>query len=158
MVGLGILLVILAWLLWTPGGRYHRTYYEKTAVSWRAWNQARLLPYRDRWHAVYDQSYRYLLFLRDTTPSDAIIQLPPRQFIIDRSGGGIPLLASPSSTYSFLYPRVPVHYEDDSPFATRVNFVFAWEHWGMDRLLPDVPQTEENRFKVYAIERDAHAP
>ncbi|MEZ4655354.1 MAG: hypothetical protein R3E12_17625 [Candidatus Eisenbacteria bacterium] len=42
----------------------------------------------------------------------------------------IPLLASPSSAYSFLYPRVPVHFGDDSPRKDDLTYVLVWKGWG----------------------------
>ena len=105
----------------------------------------------------YDETYMVLRYVVDQTPEDAVILLPPRQFIIDHyADGSIPLLASPSTAYSFLYPRVPVHFGDESPRKDDLTHILVWEHWALDRLgmTPD----ESNRIGIYEWPEGQKAP
>jgi hypothetical protein len=91
-------------------------------------------------HLFYDETYSVLRYIADSVPESSVVLLPPRQFIIDEIGdGSIPLLASPSSAYSFMYPRVPVHFGDDSPRKDDLTHVLVWRHWGLENmgLVPD---------------------
>ena len=87
---------------------------------------------------LYDETYPVLVYLRENTPPDAVILLPPEKLIDEKTPGDIPLLASPSSVYNFIYPRVPVHWGDPSPWKDRVNYVLVWKQWGRD-LVPEAP-------------------
>jgi hypothetical protein len=108
-------------------------------------------------HLFYDETYMVLRYIVDQTPEDAVILLPPRQFIIDKyHDGSIPLLASPSTAYSFIHPRVPVHFGDVSPRKDDITHLLVWEHWALDRmgLTPD----ESNGIGVYEWPEGQKAP
>ncbi|MCA9757351.1 MAG: hypothetical protein KDA27_16225 [Candidatus Eisenbacteria bacterium] len=117
----------------------------------RSWIQtarsARTLDFEYRRQLTYDQTYSVLKFIVDQTPEDAVILFPPRQFIIDEVGSGIPLLASPSSAYSFIYPRIPVHFGDDSPRKDDLTHLLVWNHWALDRI--GLQPTEDNQVAIY---------
>ncbi|MEZ4649314.1 MAG: hypothetical protein R3E97_11150 [Candidatus Eisenbacteria bacterium] len=117
----------------------------------RTWVQtvhsASSLDFEYRRQLTYDQTYGILKFIAEQTPEDAVILFPPRQFIIDEVGKGIPLLASPSSSYSFIYPRIPVHYGDDSPHKDDLTHLLVWNHWALDKI--GVEPTEQNRVAIF---------
>ncbi len=98
--------------------------------------------------ASYDETYPVLRFLRESTPSEAVILLPPEKFIDENTPGDIPLLASPSSVYNFIYPRVPVHWGDPSPWRERVTHLLVWKHWGLDLVAPGEAPGPENEIAL----------
>ncbi len=143
---LGSAVALLLLLLFFLGTRWGESYVNLASKTWHAWrNGVRVAPERRRL-AVYDATYPVLLYARELSPPDATILLPPRQYVIDHSQGRIPILASPSSAYSFLYPRVPVHFGDPSPWKTHLTHVLIWEHWGLDLLGSGPAPGEENRY------------
>ena len=122
--------------------------------SWITWSEGRALPLEQRRQMLYDQTYPVLVYMRDNTPPDAVILLPPQTFIEEKLAdparpGDVPLLASPSSVYNFIYPRVPVHWGDPSPYKNRVTWVLVWEHWGLDLVDPGAPRTADNEIALY---------
>ncbi|MCA9726805.1 MAG: hypothetical protein KC729_03915 [Candidatus Eisenbacteria bacterium] len=148
-----VLIAVLAVLLWgTAGGRSY------TALMRNAY----LSLTRGLWterpaHLFYDETYWVLRYIVDNTPPDAVVLLPPRQFIIDRFDDGmIPLLASPSSAYSFLYPRVPVHFGDDSPRKDDLTYVLVWKGWGRENL--GLPPGNGDDVELYPWPQGARAP
>jgi hypothetical protein len=153
-----LLLALLT--LFCAGTRWGRSYVELAAKSVDAWRNGRQLPLERREVAIYDGTYPVLLYLREVTPPDAVILMPPRQFVIDRyrRGTEIPLLASPSSAYNFIHPRVPVHWGDPSPEKDRLTHVLVWEHWGLDLIDPGAAPTEENRVAIHPWPAGRRAP
>ncbi len=150
-----LLALLLLFCLTTEGGR---TYAKFAARSWETWHKGRGLTADQKRLSLYDATYPLLLYLREYTPSEAVILLPPRQFVMDRSGGSVPLLASPSSTYNFIYPRVPVHFGDDSPMKDCITHLLVWEHWGLELLESDVAATPQNRIGLHAWPEGKGAP
>jgi len=138
-----VALILLA--LFCVGTRWGRSYLEFAGKSWGAGKAGRRLSLERRQSVIYDQTYPVLLYVREMTPPDAVILMPPRQFVIDHFNrrAEIPLLASPSSAYNFIYPRVPVHLGDPSPEKARITHILVWEHWGLDRVDPGAIPTED---------------
>lgn len=142
---LGTILVLFAIVT-----RWGATYPRLADRTWRALDSGLKVSAEARRRAVLDETYPFLLYVREMTPPDAVILLPPREFILQRTKGDfIPLLASPSSAYSFLYPRVPVHERDDSPRRGDVDYILVWEHWGLEWVDPSAPRDEAHRYQLY---------
>lgn len=156
----GSLLALLLLVLFCVGTRWGGSYLNFARRSWGAAQSGPRLPLARRQAAIYDATYPVLLYLREATPPDAVILMPPRQVVIDRFNrpAEIPLLASPSSAYNFIYPRVPVHYGDPSPVKDRLTHILVWEHWGLERIDPGATPTEENRVRVYPWPAGQEAP
>jgi hypothetical protein len=152
------LLLILA--LFCAVTRWGRSYVAFAVKSWGAWQSGHQLPLARREMVIYDKTFPVLLYLDQAAPADAVILMPPRQFVIDRYNrkNEIPLLASPSSAYNFIYPRVPVHYGDPSPCKDRLTHILIWEHWGLDIVAPGTPETEENRVELLPWPAGRKAP
>jgi hypothetical protein len=144
----GLLLVLLGAGAITELGKTYPTFVSKAV---RAWRVGRSLTAEQRQLSLHHDTYQVLLYVRSCTPSDAVILLPPREYIIQKTGQ-ICLLASPSSAYSFLHPRIPVHYGEASPYADRVTHLLVWEHWGLDRLSPARTPTEANRIALIELD------
>jgi len=142
-----LLLLLAAFCAATESGR---SWVALSVKTWNAWVTGRRLSLADRRLAVYDKTYPMLLWLRDAAPQDAVLLLPPRQFLIEQLDGKdqIPLLASPSSAYSFLYPRVPVHFGDASPWKERLTHVLVWDPWGLDLIAPEERPAGDARIKL----------
>jgi hypothetical protein len=152
--------LLLALALFCAVTRWGESYVTFAAKSWGAWVSGRQLPLARRALVIYDKTYPVLLYLDEVAPPDAVILFPPRQFVIDQLNrkGEIPLLASPSSAYNFIYPRVPVHYGDPSPWKERITHVLIWEHWGLDLVAPGEKPTEENRVRLVPWPSGRKAP
>jgi hypothetical protein len=146
-----LLAVVAAFCAFTQWGR---TYVDFAVKTWRTVKLVQKMPMQRRWFLRYDETYPVLLYIRDKTPPGSVILMPPRQFIVDAFHGEIPLLASDGSAYSFIYPRIPVHYGDDSPSKDKATQLLVWNHWGLDQIAPGTPHTEENRIALYPIERE----
>jgi len=146
-------LLILLLVLFVTGTRWGRGFTTIAGRTWIVWSHGSQMPFEARSAAAYEPTYMTLLFIRDSTPPDAVILLPPSGYIIETSGRDVALLASPSSAYSFIYPRVPVHWGDDkAPMADDVTHVLVWEHWGLNLIDPDAALTEDNRIAIFALE------
>jgi hypothetical protein len=128
--------------------RWGRTYPTFARKTWILLETGNSLSAENRRIQSYDETYPVLLYIRDTTPEDAVILFPPGKYIDQRTPGDIPLLASATSAYSFIYPRVPVMWGDASPCRNRINFILVWDHWGLDLVQPGAVRTEENRIAV----------
>ncbi len=139
-----LLLILLVAFCGTT--RWGRTYPKFASGSWKALQMSRGMSTEDRFLAIYDDTFPLLLYLREYLPPDAKVLVPPIDFIRTQHGGDIPLFASPTSTYSFIYPRVPVHYGRPSPFMNEITHVFVWEHWGLEYVSPGARPTEGNRI------------
>jgi len=131
------------------------------ANTQKVWAGGSVLTAADRRFRFYDETYPVLLFIREHTPPDAVVLLPPRSFIKEtvarrRPEGEdlTPLLAMASSAYSFIYPRVPVHWEEDAPLQDAIDWLLVWEHWGLDRIDPNLPRTDENRVRLFSAPAD----
>ena len=135
--------------------RWGRTYPRFASGSWRAMQMARGMSTEARFVALYDDTFPLLLYLREYLPPDAKVLLPPVDFIRRKHGGDIPLFASPTSTYSFIYPRVPVHFGKPSPFKDGITHVLVWEHWGLEYVAPNDRPTEANRVLLTEWPADA---
>jgi len=154
---LGLLLLLTLFCLATHWGSSWVTLAGKT---WGVWMSGHQLSYADRQLAIYDRSYPALVHLRDATPPDAVILLPPRQYVIDRyaNTGEIPLLASPSSVYSFIYPRVPVHFGDPSPYKDRLTHILVWGSWGLDLIGMREQEVADDRMSLHPWPAGRSAP
>ena len=146
-----ILIPILA--LTNLGATYPR--FAKTTI--RTWQQGCRMTFEQRQRAIYHETFQVLMYMRECTPPDAVILLPPRDFIIAKTGE-ICLLASPSSCYSFIHPRVPVHYGDPVPCRDQITHMLVWEHWGLDRLNPPQTPTAQNRIDLVALSGEGISP
>jgi hypothetical protein len=144
------LVLLLILVLFCAVTRWGRTYPQFASRTVRALVTGLGVDAEARRRAVLDETYPFLLYLREVTPPQSVILLPPRETIIAKLGvDTIPLLASASSAYSFIYPRVPVHDGDASPYAERANMIFVWDYWGLERVDPQAPRDEEHRYKLY---------
>ncbi len=146
LASLVLLLILTAFCAFT---RWGGTYPRFASGSWGAWRLSRGMSADARRLALYDDTYPLLLYLRDYLPEDARVLLPPIDFIRSRYGREIPLFASATSTYSFIYPRVPVHHGRPSPFMHDITHLLVWEHWGLDYVASGEPRTEGNRIMIY---------
>lgn len=146
-------LLILLLVLFVTGTRWGGGFTTFAQRTWIVWSHGRGLSYEARCAAAYEPTFMTLLFLRDNTPPDAVVLLPPSEFVIGKSGRDVALLASPSSTYNFIYPRVPVHWGDDrAPMVDEVSHLLVWEHWGLHLVEPDAALTVDNRITIYGLE------
>ncbi len=134
-----------------------RTYPKFASRTWQALVRTRGVPRADRLVRLYDDTYPVLLYMR-FLPEDAVVLVPPVAFVRRMRNNEIPLLASPTSTYSFIYPRVPVHFDQPSPFRDRIDHLLVWEHWGLDWVDPEAPHTEQNRVGLYPWPADREVP
>jgi hypothetical protein len=139
-----LLFLVLCFCGLTKWGRTYPTFAHKTWVTWSAGHR---LTAEERRLQGYDDTYPVLLYVRENTPPDAVILLPPGR-LLGATESESPLLASPSSAYTFLYPRVPVHWGDPSPYRDRIDHILVWNHWGLDLVDPGAAKTEENRIMV----------
>ena len=137
--------------VFTQWGRNYFVFARRSAL---VWSTGRSLSLEARQSRAYDETYPVLLYLRENLPPDAVVLLPPESFIIgkvtgDPNSGNIPLLSSPSSVYNFIYPRVPVHWGDPSPYKDKITWVLVWEGWGLDLIDPASPRPREHECAVY---------
>jgi hypothetical protein len=141
-----LLAAVLLFCITTHWGRNYSTFARKT---WIVWTEGRALTGEERRRMLYDETYPGLVYLRENTPPDAVILLPPEKLIDEKTPGDIPLLASPSSVYNFIYPRVPVHWGDPSPFKDEVNYLLVWKGWGLDLIPPGEAPPKEGEIALY---------
>jgi hypothetical protein len=126
------------------------TYPQFADSAIRAWQRGHPMTFAHRQRAIYHETFRVLMYIRECSSPDAVILLPPREFIIAKTGE-ICLLASPSSCYNFIHPRVPIHYGDPLPRRDRVTHLLIWEHWGLDMLDPPQSPSPLNRVDLIPI-------
>jgi hypothetical protein len=143
--------LVLALVLFCAATRWGRTYPRLVHRTGVVLSTGLGLTAEERRVAVYDETYPVLLYIRDNTPPDAVVCLPPRRTILDRTEMEAPILASASSAYNVLHPRVPVHWGDPSPLKDRMDYLLVWEHWGLDMVDPDAPRDEESRVRLYPL-------
>ena len=149
-----LLLLLFAAFCLTPNwGRILPEAWRQTGEIWREGTKHTAAARRA---IFYDETYPVLWYLRENTPPDAVILLPPTKFMKDQvmsrrpPGEDLtPLLGLASSAYSFLYPRVPVHFGEAAPLLDRANYLLVWDHWGLDRIDTSLPKTEENRVRLF---------
>ena len=91
------------------------------------------------------------------TPPDAVILFPPKELFC-KDIDYIPVGGMTSSAYSFIYPRIPVHYGDGAPYRERVTHVLNYDHWALENFWPEMPRTEENRYGVLPWPGDVEIP
>ena len=152
----GILLLLLVTLFCTVT-QWGRSYPTFARRSWLALRTALPVPREERILNLYDETYPVLLYMQEFLPPDAVVLLPPTQFVRDHVGG-IPLLASPTGTYNIIYPRIPVHAGDDSPALDRVTHLLVWDHWGLDQVAPGEEPNRDNRVGLYPLTSEGTAP
>lgn len=119
-------------------------------ISWRSWiafKTGRQFSIEKRMELLLDSTYPVLLEINRRTPPDAVILFPPKE-LFRKEVDFIPVAGMASSAYSFIYPRVPVHYGDNAPYRDRVTHVLNYEHWALKMFWPDVERTESNRYGV----------
>jgi hypothetical protein len=148
------LAVLLAFLYATHWGETLRD------MSWRSWvayKTGRQLSLERRRALLLDDTYPVLLEVNKRTPPDAVILFPPKE-LFRKNRDFIPLTAMASSTYSFIYPRVPVHYGDGAPYRDRVTHVLNYNHWALRQFWPDVQRTDANRYGVLPWRGEAEIP
>jgi hypothetical protein len=143
---LAILVVLLA--LTDLGATYPQ--FAQSAI--RTWQRGQRMTFEQRQRAFYHETFQVLLYIRECSAPDAVILLPPRDFIIAKTGE-ICLLASPSSCYNFIHPRVPVHYGDASPRVDDITHLLIWEHWGLDKIDPPQAPSPHNRVDLIPIQK-----
>jgi hypothetical protein len=143
LILLAVLVVFCAATRW---GRTYPTFAHKTWILLRS---AGSVSAEDRRVQAYDETYPVLLYIKDTTPPETVMLFPPGKLIDEQTPGDIPLLASATSIYSFIYPRVPVMWGDSSPWRERIDHILVWNHWGLDLVQPGAPKTEENNITIF---------
>jgi hypothetical protein len=57
-----------------------------------------------------------------------------------------------------IYPRIPVHWGDPSPYKDRLTHILIWKHWGLSLVSPGEPRTDENRIEVRPLPPFRKAP
>jgi hypothetical protein len=126
------------------------------ANTWRVWSNGHALNAAARRLLFYDETYPILLFLRKNTPPGAVVILPPRAFVksqvASRRAPGedlVPLLGTSSSAYGVLYPRIPVMFDDASPWKEKATHLLVWDWWGLDLVDSSIPRTEANRLRLF---------
>lgn len=87
----------------------------------------------------FGADYAALKYLRDHTPDNAVILIPPRHILLDslsaynfmRGHGGI---KHRNWSLYFVYPRKLVYFEeqDKSPFTAQITHVMVLNGWGKD--------------------------
>ncbi len=135
-----LLAAVLLFCRFTTLGRGLPAFARQSLMVWSVW---RPMPPEERRLRTLDETYPAVAYIRDALPPDAVVLLPPRKWIIEHSRKEVPLLAAASSVYNFIYPRVPVHWGDDSPWKDRVNYILVWNDWGLDLVDPGAPRTGE---------------
>jgi hypothetical protein len=125
---------LVAFLLW--GTQWGTSLRQALQKSWISFTVGRHMSAQQKRLGVFDSTYRFLLRIRKYTPPDAVILLPPRSFIRGQSAH-IPLLASASASYSFIYPRVPVHYGEGAPWRRHVTHVLNYRNWALRTFWPE---------------------
>ena len=70
-------LAIALLVLFCLGTRWGQSYITLAAKSWGAWKSGRQLTIERRRAVIYDGTYAALLYIREMTPPDAVILLPP---------------------------------------------------------------------------------
>jgi len=153
----GLLLALLVlFCLTTQWGSGYVVFIEKT---WKIWRAVTPLPLVQRWALRYDETFQWLLLLRDKTPDESVILLPPRDYFLEKTGGNIPLLGSPSSAYSQIYPRVPVHWGDTSSRKDDLTHLLVWEYWSLNQVDSQVTTgSESDQFGLYRWPSGRSAP
>ena len=145
-----LLALVVLFCALTQWGRNYPVFAKK---SWIVWSTGRSLPLAQRREMAYDETYPVLMYIKENSPEDAVILLPPETYITgqvtgDPNLGNIPLMASPSSVYNFIYPRVPVHWGDPSPWKDRINYILVWHHWGLDLVDPTAAPDADNDIEL----------
>jgi hypothetical protein len=141
-----LLSLVVVFCATTHWGRTYPTFIKKT---WIVWSSGRVLTAEQRRLQLYDQTYPAVLYVRENTPENAVILLPPSKLIDDHIPGDIPILASPSAVYDFIYPRVPVHWGDPAPGKNKIDYLLVWDYWGLDLVQPGAPRSPENRTRLF---------
>lgn len=147
----GLLLLLFAAFCLTPN--WGRILPEAWRQTGQILHDGTEMTAAERRALFYDETYPVLWYLRENTPADAVILLPPSRFmkeqVMSRRPPGedlTPLLGLASSAYSFLYPRVPVNFGEPARLQDRATHLLVWDHWGLDRIDASQPRTEENRI------------
>lgn len=102
------------------------------------------LDYDERLKKLLPQDYPFLSQIRDRTPADAIILVPPKEIWHpkDRKLGFGPWIASKAYLAYFLYPRrilIDDKKDAKSPLMKDVTHVAIIDSWGYDKLQYTVP-------------------
>lgn len=154
LASLVLLAVVVVFCATTRWGRMYPTF---VANTWKVWSNGHAMNAADRRLLFYDETYPILLDLRRNTPPGAVVLLPPHAFVksqvASRRPPGedmVPLLGTSSSAYGVLYPRIPVMFDDVSPWKERATHLLAWDWWGLDLVDPSIPRTEANRVRLFA--------
>jgi hypothetical protein len=85
-----------------------------------------------KYEAKWGGEIGYTFRIKDATPDDAIILMPPKQNLIDAGlKGSVDL---PHMTY-FLYPRKVVFADDtlSAPLISQANYIVCVNGWGLDK-------------------------
>lgn len=156
----GLLLLLFAAFCLTPN--WGRILPEAWRQTGQILHEGAVMTAAERRALFYDETYPVLWYLRENTPAEAVILLPPSKFmkeqVMSRRPAGedlTPLLGLASSAYSFLYPRVPVHFGEPAPLQDRATHLLVWDHWGLDRIDAAQPRTEENRIWLVELAGDS---
>ncbi len=159
---LASLILLAGVVVFCAATRWGRMYPKMVVSSWRVWSHGHRLAAADRRLRFYDETYPILLQLKDSIPPQSVVILPPRGFVkaqvATRRPPGedlVPLLGCASSAYGVIYPRIPVPFDDDSPWKKDATHLLAWDWWGLDLIDATIPRTEENRVRLFEAPGDA---
>lgn len=163
---LASLILLTLVVLFCASTRWGRMYPRFAANSWKVWSNGHRMTAAERRLLFYDKTYPVLLEVRRSTPPEAVVLLPPHDFVKSRFALGrppgddmVPLLGSSSSAYGVLYPRVPVMFDEASPWRQRVTNLLVWDWWGLELVDPSLVHTEANRVQLFeAPARSVAAP
>jgi hypothetical protein len=149
-----LLLLVVLFCGLTRWGRTYPTFARKTYVTWAAGHR---LTAEQRRLQSYDETYPALLYVAENTPPDAVVLFAPGK-LLGATPDQSPVMASASSAYNFIYPRVPVHWGDPAPLRDRVDYILVYNHWGLDLADPGATPTDENRVMLYPWPRGKKLP
>lgn len=137
-------LILGAFLFGTHWGHVVRDMVYRSRVAFATGRQ---LTFERRQQLLLDPTFAILVEVVRETPPDAVVLFPPRQ-VIQGELGFIPVAATASSAYSFIYPRIPVFYGTSAPNRDRVTHAVNYDHWVYKTFVPKAPRTEQNRHGI----------
>lgn len=142
---LAAVFVLAVFLFGTHWGHVARKMVYRSRVAHSAGRQ---LTFEQRQRLLLDPSFIILMDVVRETPLDAVVLFPPRK-VIQGELDYIPVAATASAAYSFIYPRIPVFYGTGAPNRDRVTHAVNYDHWVQKTFVPDAPRTDENRHGIF---------
>jgi hypothetical protein len=117
--------------------------------------QKAAIAYDTKYEAKLGTEYKFLQFIREATPKDAIILFPPGKVITQKTDY-LTLkgeLTTKTWVSHFLYPRTIV-YENEkgkNPFYDKAQYIVVLHGWGFDHL--DYTPNQRNAVDVLPLHR-----